>query len=108
MPSAAKVQFVLRLLDDFEQFWMPVHAFDIGVDIQRPEPACETLLRVWRQVGLIPEEDDMMVEKSAVDLVKLRIGEIIAEIDAGNLGAERPSNWGNIERRSHGSILRSI
>ena len=73
MPAATKVQLVFRLLDDFQKLRMPLHAFDIGMHIQRSEPTRKAFLRVWRQVCLIAEKDDVVVKKGAVDLVKLRV-----------------------------------
>ena len=82
MPTATKVQLVVRFFDDLEQFGMTVHAFDIGMDIQGPEAAREAFLRIRSEPRLVTEEDHMMVEKGAVNFVKLRICQIVCEADA--------------------------
>ena len=57
------------------------------MDVQRPEPPSEGHL-VFRAEGLVPEEDDLMLDQGGADLGDHAIGQVSGQVGAGNLGAQ--------------------
>ena len=95
MPAAAKIGFLVRFLDDFQQLRMAVHALHIWVYIQRAEPPREILLLVRRQPVLAAQNDHLVIEKRLMDLIELGIRQAAEKVCPEDFGAESARQWLN-------------
>ncbi len=67
----------------------------------RAEEPAERLLRLLVQVALVPEEDDLVRQERGADLGDGLGGQVAAEADAGDDGAEAAADlWTVIFRAS--------
>ena len=82
---------------------MSGHAGDVGMDVQRPEARPEAHLFGRRQT-LVAEEDHLVLDKRGAVRGDGLVGELLGQIDAGDLGAERARQAADLER-SHGILL---
>ncbi|MNO53560.1 hypothetical protein D3C76_440090 [compost metagenome] len=57
------------------------------MDVQVPEAVGQRPLRSWRD-GLVAQEQHLVFEQGAVDLLELPLGQGLGQIDPGDLGAD--------------------
>ena len=104
MPATTDVIFLLRLLAHFGDHRIAIDCFEEPVDVDG-SPALgkgDVLLR--RQV-LITEENHTVVVKGALDLGKLRMAEVLRQIDPENVGAKREEKEPNIVTAQPGEAV---
>ena len=87
MPAAAEVELRVLLLDDRDDVGMTGQGLDEGIEVELAEARRERLL-LCRSDALIAEEDHLVLEPSAVDLLEGRVVDALGEIDPRDLGAE--------------------
>ena len=104
VPAAAEVDPVLRLLDHLHHRRMLGHASDVRMDIQRTEPRAERRLALRRQ-RLVTKEDHLMIDQRPADCRDGCVRQILAQINAGELRAERAGGATDLQRRDHGGRL---
>src|SRR5260370_10971922 len=107
VPDLAERSGVALFLDDFEDLGMFVHAFHEGVMVDLAETLGKDDLLLWRDV-LPAEKHHQMLEPGGRYFLERPVVHV-AEIDAGDFGAERSCDRLDLEAPigCHGSLLRS-
>src|SRR5580704_15157058 len=108
VPAAAEIARLVFLLTDFEDLLVVGHTLDEFMDLQLAEAAAEGEVLVGGQV-LVAEEDHLVVGERVADFADRRVIELLRQVDAGDLGAERPRNPVHRNRAvGHGTLAIAI
>jgi hypothetical protein len=83
--------------EDFRVFRVALRG--VGMDVKLAEALAKRLVLIDGHI-LVAEENDAMVEQRLVNGVKLLVGERLAEVDAGDLGADGGRE--RVDRYGHG------
>jgi len=95
MPDAAKVDRLVFLFEDLDDFWEAINAFDEGIFDRLTELRCEVQKLLRREI-LLPEEDHLVLEER---LMYLLDGSVVegAKVDVVDLGTQRASNASDLD-----------
>ena len=87
---------------------MTVHALDEIMHLQLAEAAAEGDV-LLRSEALAAKENHAVLDQRLADFAEYAVVEFLRQVDAGDLGAERPRNRVNLDRAvGHGRLLRRV
>ena len=96
MPAVLVAAHLGGLLEP-DQLGVRAVVLEERVDLELPEAAGEADVPLGRQLGLVAEEDHLVLEQGPSDLGDDLVGQVRSELHPAQLGADRGAQRGGIE-----------